>query len=116
MSSLELIHFSYCHFSCRHEHLYTSIKANTIISGEFSGRLSELQGCPVVLCTLSMLSSEALRKQGAFISNPLHTVVVDEASQIEIGDYVPLFTDFPTVRKAIFIGDNMQCEYCLFMG
>ena len=62
-----------------------------------------------------MLSNGALRKQGAFTKNPLHTVVIDEASQIEIGDYVPIFTDFPTIRKAIFIGDNMQCEICFFM-
>ncbi|KAF8554481.1 hypothetical protein OG21DRAFT_1391444, partial [Imleria badia] len=37
-----------------HEHLYTTIKANTITSKDFEERLSELNGCPVVLCTLSM--------------------------------------------------------------
>ncbi|KAI9574012.1 P-loop containing nucleoside triphosphate hydrolase protein [Boletus coccyginus] len=86
-----------------HEHLYTSIKANIITSGEFLERLSELNGCPVVLCTLSMLSNDLLRKQGAFRKVPLHTVIVDEASQIEIGDYIPLFSNFTTIRKVIFI-------------
>ena len=101
-------------FSPRHEHLYTTIKANIIPGSEFSGRLSELNGCPVVLCTLSMLSNDSLRRQGVFRRTPLHTVVIDEASQIEVGDYIPLFTNFPTIRKAVFIGDNMQCESCLF--
>lgn len=101
-------------FSTRHEHLYATIKANIITSGEFFERLSELNGCPVVLCTLSMLSNDILRKLGAFRRVPLHTVVVDEASQIEIGDYIPLFSNFTTVRKVIFIGDNMQCMSCLF--
>jgi hypothetical protein len=101
-------------FSPRHEHLYTSIRANIITGGEFKERLSELNGCPVVLCTLSMLSSTTLMWQGVFRRTPLHTVVIDEASQIEIGDYIPLFTNFPTVRKVVFIGDNMQCESCLF--
>ncbi|KAG6374408.1 P-loop containing nucleoside triphosphate hydrolase protein [Boletus reticuloceps] len=91
-----------------HEHLYTTIRANTISSGEFKDRLSELNNCPVVLCTLSMLSSNFLRVLGAFRRNPLHTIVIDEASQIEIGDYIPIFSNFTTIRKAIFIGDNMQ--------
>lgn len=96
--------------STRHEHLYTTIKANTITSREFDGRLSELKGCPVVLCTLGMLSNDTLRSQGVFRRAPVHTVVIDEASQIEVGDYIPLFSNFSTIRKAIFIGDNMQCE------
>lgn len=114
MRLLYLVYFSHCFFSTRHEHLYTSIRTNTITSGEFSGRLSQLNGCPVVLCTLSMLSNDTLRKQGVFRRVPLHTVVVDEASQIEVGDYIPLFTNFSTIRKAIFIGDNMQCRSCVF--
>ncbi|KAF8126927.1 P-loop containing nucleoside triphosphate hydrolase protein [Boletus edulis] len=65
-----------------HEHLYTTIRANTISSGEFKDRLSELNNCPVVLCTLSMLSSNVLR-----------------ASQIEIGDYIPIFSNFTTIRR-----------------
>lgn len=61
-----------------------------------------------------MLSSGTLMREGAFSRTPLHTVVIDEASQIEVGDYIPLFSNFPTVRKVVFIGDNMQCESCLF--
>jgi len=48
---------------------------------------------------------------------PLETLVVDEASQIEIGDYVPIFSSFGhTLRKICFIGDDKQCNlfYILF--
>ena len=42
---------------------------------------------------------------------PIQTVIFDEASQIEIGDYVPMLIRFrPSLRKLIFIGDNKQCE------
>ncbi|KAI6137728.1 P-loop containing nucleoside triphosphate hydrolase protein [Pisolithus tinctorius] len=69
-----------------HEHLYTSIHANIIVSNEFvdGGALSgQLSGCPVVLCTLGMLSSPTLHHSGAFGEVQLQTIVVDEASQIE---------------------------------
>jgi hypothetical protein len=42
---------------------------------------------------------------------PIQTVIFDEASQIEIGDYLPMLIRFrPTLRKLIFIGDNKQRE------
>ncbi|KIK80430.1 hypothetical protein PAXRUDRAFT_158702 [Paxillus rubicundulus Ve08.2h10] len=91
-----------------HEHLYTNIRANLITSEEFSTRLSELHGCPVVLCTLSMLSGDSLRRHDAFKMVPVQSVVVDEASQIEIGDYIPMFSTITTIRKVTFIGDDMQ--------
>lgn len=97
----------------RHEHLYTDIRANTIISEEFTtpGLLRKhLQGCPVVLCTLSMISSFTLRKFGGFSTVPIKTLIIDEASQIEIGDYIPLFTSHSTIRKVCFIGDDKQCK------
>ncbi|KAG0706771.1 P-loop containing nucleoside triphosphate hydrolase protein, partial [Suillus ampliporus] len=98
-------------FEYWHEHLYASIRANIVISEEFSkpGVLQKhLQGCPVVLCTLSMLSSFMLLKQGGFTAAPLRTLVIDEASQIEIGDYIPMFTSHTTIRKVCFIGDDKQ--------
>ncbi|KAI6144539.1 P-loop containing nucleoside triphosphate hydrolase protein [Pisolithus tinctorius] len=82
-------------FEFWHEHLYTSIHANIIVSNEFvdGGALSgQLSGCPVVLCTLGMLSSPTLHHSGAFGEVQLQTIVVDEASQIEVGNYIPLFT------------------------
>ncbi|KAG1804544.1 uncharacterized protein BJ212DRAFT_891901 [Suillus subaureus] len=93
-----------------HEHLYANIRANAIISEDFfaPGFSKELQTTPVILCTLSMLSSPALRKRGGFEAAPLRTLVIDEASQIEIGDYIPVFTSHTSIRKVCFIGDDKQ--------
>lgn len=41
---------------------------------------------------------------------PMNTLVVDEASQIEVGNYLTTFTNFgASLRKVCFIGDNKQC-------
>lgn len=46
--------------------------------------------------------------------NPIKVLIVDEASQIEIGNYIPVFSNFSgTLRKACFIGDDKQCQYFL---
>ncbi|EAU85578.2 hypothetical protein CC1G_06291 [Coprinopsis cinerea okayama7 len=39
---------------------------------------------------------------------PLHTLIIDEASQIEIGNYVSVFMNFASLRKVCFIGDPEQ--------
>jgi hypothetical protein len=66
-----------------------------------------------MLSTLSMLSNHFITRFTKVI--PLDTLVVDEASQIEIGDYVPIFSSFNhTLRKMCFIGDDKQCNYLLF--
>jgi superfamily I DNA and/or RNA helicase len=68
---------------------------------------SRLTGSKVMLCTLSMLSSVFLSKFTRFV--PLRTLVVDEASQIKIGDYIPAFLTFSlSLRKVCFIGDDKQ--------
>ncbi|KAG1835152.1 P-loop containing nucleoside triphosphate hydrolase protein, partial [Suillus variegatus] len=97
-------------FEYWHEHLYANIRANIIISEDFKAPnfYQELRNSPVILCTLSMLSSFALRKHGGFKAAPLRTLVIDEASQIEIGDYIPLFTSHTSIRKVCFIGDDKQ--------
>ncbi|KAG2110288.1 P-loop containing nucleoside triphosphate hydrolase protein, partial [Suillus discolor] len=97
-------------FEYWHEHLYANIRANIIISEDFKAPnfYQELRNSPVILCTLSMLSSVALRMHGGFKAAPLRTLVIDEASQIEIGDYIPLFTSHTSIRKVCFIGDDKQ--------
>ena len=41
---------------------------------------------------------------------PVNIVIFDEASQIEVGDYVPVFHRYSrTLRKVVFIGDHKQC-------
>jgi len=41
---------------------------------------------------------------------PVETVIVDEASQIEVGDYFPMLSRYQqSIRKLVFIGDDKQC-------
>jgi hypothetical protein len=41
---------------------------------------------------------------------PVQTVIIDEASQIEVGDYLPILARYKTtLRKMVFIGDDKQC-------
>jgi hypothetical protein len=40
-------------------------------------------------------------------------LVVDEASQIEIGEYLSVFTRYLSIRKICFVGDDKQCEASL---
>jgi hypothetical protein len=68
---------------------------------------TRLTGCKVILCTLSMLSNTFMSKFTRFV--PLRTLVIDEASQIQIGDYIPAFMTFSlSLRKVCFIGDDKQ--------
>ncbi|KAG6900797.1 hypothetical protein C0993_000116 [Termitomyces sp. T159_Od127] len=91
-----------------HEHIYAqSVKDNIIISDRFryvSPR--DIKGCKVMLCTLSMLSNIYI---GKFTSqNPIKTLIVDEASQIEINNYVSVLVTSSKLRKMCFIGDDRQ--------
>ncbi|KAF8907307.1 AAA domain-containing protein [Gymnopilus junonius] len=67
-----------------HEHLYSKVTNHTIRSDEFNfaSNKANLKGIKEI---------------------PLRILVVDEASQIEIGDYIPVFSNFKhTLRKSIF--------------
>ena len=102
----------------RHEHLYAKIEENTIRSDQFSNihdMIRRLAGSRVILCTLSMLSHPLLATSGVFRIAPVNTVIVDEASQIEIGDYFPLLSNFRKhLKKLVFIGDNKQRAFIDF--
>ncbi len=64
----------------------------------------------VMLCTLSMLSNAKLAPITRLV--PVETIIVDEASQIEIGDYLPPIHLFhTTLKKLVFIGDDKQCTF-----
>jgi len=95
-----------------HEHLYKKIEKNIIRSDGLpkSGALQKvLQGSQVILCTLSMISNTKLQDFGFTQAVPVINVVIDEASQIEVGQYVPLIKTFGnTLRKLCFIGDDKQ--------
>ena len=88
--------------------MYTAINKNIIRSDRFK-KADELIGdCSVILCTLSMLSSSQIKRFTARV--PLTTLVVDEASQISINDYIPALQQFPSLQKMCFIGDDKQCK------
>ncbi|KAK1236206.1 hypothetical protein PQX77_000550, partial [Marasmius sp. AFHP31] len=91
-----------------HEHLYQQILDRVIRSDRFmSVKPKELADCKVILCTLSMLSARLLKKFTQAV--PIQTLVVDEASQIEIGDYFHAFEVAKgTLRKMCLIGDDKQ--------
>ena len=96
----------------RHEHLYTEIKNNIILSTNLPKRSAlerTLKGSQVILCTLDMLSNPKLQGLGLTEAVPIMNVILDEASQIEISQYIPLFQSFgKTLRKLCFIGDDKQ--------
>jgi hypothetical protein len=101
----------------RHEHLYRIIgKDNILVSDRFSspGALQKaLQGTQVILCTLSMISNPKLQFIGTQVV-PVINVIIDEASQIEVGQYVPLFKSFGEIlQKICFVGDDQQCQSLL---
>ena len=86
-----------------------------IQSGNFGATEHEnerlLLGSRVILCTISMLSTNRLTQLGFTNIVPVQTVIVDEASQIEAGNYLPIFVKYKTtLRKMIFIGDDKQCR------
>jgi superfamily I DNA and/or RNA helicase len=100
----------------RHEHLYEIIVKNTIESGQFQKSIIDneklLMGARVILCTISMLSGDYIMRCGFTTLVPVQTVIVDEASQIEAGDYLPILAKYKkTLRKMVFIGDDKQCGY-----
>jgi regulator of nonsense transcripts 1 len=98
----------------RHEHLYGRIAENIIVSDKLSksGRIQRaLEGTQVILCTLSMVSNPKLQLAGVTQVVPIVNVIIDEASQIEVGQYVPLFNTFSkSLRKICFVGDDKQCK------
>ncbi|KAJ3570490.1 hypothetical protein NP233_g4368 [Leucocoprinus birnbaumii] len=94
-----------------HEHLYDKINDNVIRSDDFvdfaiaAERL--LGGSRVILCTLGMLSNDRIAVFTRLV--PPSLFIFDEASQIEVGDYIPMLHRFQnSTRKLVFIGDDKQ--------
>jgi len=85
-----------------------------------------LGGSHIILSTIGMLSNPILEDNGAFHCVPVRTLVIDEASQINIFEYMvrtsallwhtspylffgqPL--SFPKLKKVCFFGDPQQCN------
>ncbi|KAI6102407.1 P-loop containing nucleoside triphosphate hydrolase protein, partial [Pisolithus croceorrhizus] len=94
-----------------HEHLYEKLRPCLIRSHTFSrdvvGASRQLRGARVILCTLGMLSNYLV---APFVCvNPVDILIFDEGSQIEVGNYLPVFHRFKhTLTKIVFIGDDKQ--------
>ncbi|KZV92619.1 hypothetical protein EXIGLDRAFT_614112 [Exidia glandulosa HHB12029] len=96
-----------------HEHIYEKIQQKVILSDEFPPTIVDveraLEGANVILCTLPMLSNYRVQASGFTTLVPVETLIVDEASQISLADYlVPASAFRHTLRKLVFVGDNQQ--------
>ncbi len=100
----------------RHDHIYQDFSRKVIQSSHFTSVAKNpraLEGCKVILCTLSMLSNYKL---SIFTSKiPINYLVVDEASQINVSDYISPLSSISTIQKLCFIGDDKQCEFLDFV-
>jgi len=76
----------------RHEELYVEIESMAIRSDEIPKErlaVSRLFGdVTVVLCTLGMLSNPKLHDCGLFRIIPVRSLVIDEASQIDVFEFM----------------------------
>lgn len=77
------------------------------LTDDFVALERRMLGSRVVLCTLSMLSNPRIGPVVRLV--PLQTVMCDEASQVEIGNFVPMLHLFSSsLEKLVFIGDDKQ--------
>jgi regulator of nonsense transcripts 1 len=76
----------------RHEELYVEIEEMVIRSDklpETPGEVSRMfADVTVVLCTLSMLSNPKLKECGLIRVVPVRSLVIDEASQIDVFEFM----------------------------
>ncbi|RXW20315.1 hypothetical protein EST38_g5539 [Candolleomyces aberdarensis] len=102
-----------------HEHMYAAVQDNLIRSDELpaSGVAMErlIGNSCIILSTLGMLSNPALEQCGLFKLVPVERMIVDEASQIRIFEFLHLFELFQDVlEKVIFFGDPHQHMKTIF--
>ncbi|KZT04827.1 P-loop containing nucleoside triphosphate hydrolase protein [Laetiporus sulphureus 93-53] len=97
-----------------HEYLYERFQEVLIRSDDLSGNKDPgaaerlFGGCSVVLCTLSMLSNPVLEDRLIFKLIPMEKLIADEASQIDVFEFMHLFHKFKELRKICFFGDPKQ--------
>ena len=71
--------------------------------------LETFAGVKVILCTLSMLTGGPLFSVGLHKLLPPHSLIVDEASQITMGDFLPsMYLLGEQIRRLGFVGDPKQ--------
>jgi len=107
--------------------LYEKIQDKVIRSDDLRDVSKTFRGITVVLCTLSMLSNPKLADCGLFGVLPVNSLVIDEASQIDVFEFMVslglalwaisdtlsqhLFHKFSKeLTKVCFFGDPKQRE------
>lgn len=98
-----------------HEDLYNDIEPRLIRSDDLPNSASKmnalLDGCNVILCTISFLSSPKVVGDicPLFTLRPMRLLFVDEASQIHLRAYPHLLQRFGNLlARIIFLGDDRQ--------
>ncbi|KAJ3928828.1 MAG: P-loop containing nucleoside triphosphate hydrolase protein [Lentinula lateritia] len=96
-----------------HEHIYEQILKNLIRTDELPDNIlgmSRLIGSSkVILSTLGLLSNPTLEQNGLYDVVPFERLVVDEASQINVFEYMHIFHKFrKSLVKVSFFGDPKQ--------
>ncbi|KAF9459527.1 P-loop containing nucleoside triphosphate hydrolase protein [Collybia nuda] len=95
-----------------HEHIYTLIGKSLIRIDTLPTKMADTKkvigsSC-IVLSTLSTLSNPTLVKNGLFKLVPVDRLVIDEASQIKVFDFMSVFVQFSNLKKICFFGDPKQ--------
>ncbi|KAK0476953.1 P-loop containing nucleoside triphosphate hydrolase protein [Armillaria novae-zelandiae] len=103
-----------------HEHLYTQIVDRLFRADELPNNPKDLGytigASTIILSTLSMLSNPALDDNGMFDLVPPKILVVDEASQINIFEYMHVFFKFRNVMNQVppYGKDKAPSMQCIF--
>ncbi|KAE9410148.1 hypothetical protein BT96DRAFT_470130 [Gymnopus androsaceus JB14] len=97
-----------------HEHIYEKIQERLMRTDELPAdrlAMSQVVGSSrVILSTLGLLSNPALDKNGTFDIIPVERLIVDEASQINVFEYMHVLHKFrKSLQKLCFFGDPKQC-------
>ena len=94
----------------RHQHLYTAIEKHLLRSDELPDDIRALEreigSSRVILSTLSMLSNPALEQKGMFDLIPVERFVIDEASQIN------LFEFMVSITAVHFLSYELTTDWC----
>lgn len=76
----------------RHEHIYAEVERHLIRTDELPNTPREMEllfyGTRIVLCTLSTISNPSLQDKKLFRIVPMDMLVIDEASQIGVLEYL----------------------------
>lgn len=96
-----------------HEDMYTKFHSEVLISTGLKEDLDIVRqwlgACPVILCTVSSLSSRRLELGRIFELRPMYNLIVDEASQIVMASYPHVLARHAkTLARVAFFGDHLQ--------